>query len=1555
LASPAAVLSILIQAEGFAETNRKLRNIQDSAERTSKSTDTLSKRFKDLDGEVTKFNRNFTATGNAIKLVKFPALIAGAGAAAQAIGALAAGGVALGSALAPLVGLGAAAAAGLTAAAQGAGTFALATAGIADALKEQIGLHTKLGPVAASSAKAEEAGAKAVKAAQEGVRTAKEGVRQATQGVQDAVRGETVAHEGLVTALKNAREAQAALTTARFEAKRSLEDQRSALVDAMLSESSATLALRDARRALADLTSGPSLAALATAHETVTDAVRGQQHAVLALADAQAALDALLKGPTLLDAADAHDAVTDAIRGEERARLDLIDAQKKANAVLNDPKSTEDQKARARLELADAQNAVGDAARATARAQERLKALESPPLERDLAKARLAVADAENAVGDAATGTTQAREALAQLEAGPGADEIAKARLAVKAAEVGVSEAIRTRQRAQQDLNKAEKAGIAGSPQVVSAQQAIADANKGVVEAQRGVADAARATADAQRNLAEAQRGVVTATQAVADAQKSAGTSADGAAAKMGNLSAKFDALPPAAQAFVRVLLSLKPKLDALRATASAGLLPGAAKGLLDASKNFGVVNKIVDLTARAMGRLAERAGALVGSSGFGKDLETVGRRNVTIIEHVGNAAITLADALRHVVVAAGPLTLWLARLSEKGADWILAQVKAGRESGKLAAFLERTRAVMTTLGRSAFNLAAGLLNIGHAATPLGNDLLDKFEKLTKRFREWTDSASGRNQIAAYFQNAKGPLLETFGLIGDIAGALLRISTGKGATPLIAQLRTLVPIFEQVVTSTTAAFGPALIDALGNLLRLFGQIAGANGPLIQMVKLIGLIAGGLADLLGSTPALRSMTTSFIGLYGAAKALAFVFGPLVAGAKLFEAALIGQATAATVAKTATLGERAALVATAVAMYAARAATIAMTVATVALDTALAVLTSPITLVIAALALLAAGIIYAYRHSETFRKIVNAMWATLKVVAAWMITAGVAAFNAVATAAKVAWGIVKTVTTTVWGGIRTFLTGLWSGLQTSATAVFTAIRTVVGVEFGAIKAIASTVWSAVRAAILTPIREARDALGGKDGIWAQIRGTAEAAWGKLKSGVANFAGDVKDGVIKAFEGAVNTVIDFVQKIIDVVWLIPGLGKKPKIGHIGGGGGGGGGSKSDPRPHKRAKGGMVPGSGYGDKVPLHIAGKLAAMVEPGELVSVANRNATAALMGVNSAIPRFNTGGILNTQEMSDLWRSKGGNSSIADTMGVIGLVESGGKPWAHNPSGASGLWQILGQLVPGNIFNPGVNALNAIAKYKAAGLRPWDASKSKWEPLIGKKVGPNPLDLIGKLPGVGGLPDWLKGTGKYVLDKVGAWIKDNVVKAVTGGGGPIESGPNGVGTFEGVPMANWVIGSLKYGRRHGAFGNPTSGYRPGFDPHTATGSSEHQGTRYPHGAVDFGGYHDARALAEKLSYVHATAGYKYPLLAPKGFVDDGHASGTGHMRGGVLPFLGSYHTGGVAPREGIAHVAAGERMTPAGRGGPLVNIEHAEFKSGTDINSFAARIGFKIATA
>jgi TP901 family phage tail tape measure protein len=58
----------------------------------------------------------------------------------------------------------------------------------------------------------------------------------------------------------------------------------------------------------------------------------------------------------------------------------------------------------------------------------------------------------------------------------------------------------------------------------------------------------------------------------------------------------------------------------------------------------------------------------------------------------------------------------------------------------------------------------------------------------------------------------------------------------------------------------------------------------------------------------------------------------------------------------------------------------------------------------------------------------------------------------------------------------------------------------------------------------------------------------------------------------------------------------------------------------------------GAIVPGNTVGDSVPLFMGNRHVAMVEPGELVSVANKKATAALMKVNSAVPRFAGGGVI-----------------------------------------------------------------------------------------------------------------------------------------------------------------------------------------------------------------------------------------------------------------------------------------------------------------------------------
>jgi hypothetical protein len=86
-----------------------------------------------------------------------------------------------------------------------------------------------------------------------------------------------------------------------------------------------------------------------------------------------------------------------------------------------------------------------------------------------------------------------------------------------------------------------------------------------------------------------------------------------------------------------------------------------------------------------------------------------------------------------------------------------------------------------------------------------------------------------------------------------------------------------------------------------------------------------------------------------------------------------------------------------------------------------------------------------------------------------------------------------------------------------------------------------------------------------------------------------------------------------------------------------------------------------------------------------------------------------------GTVNAEQLAALWLAAGGSVADAPTAVAIALAESHGQINAHNPSGASGLWQILGAPsgVSGNVYDPATNARMAVAKYKQAGnsWSPW----------------------------------------------------------------------------------------------------------------------------------------------------------------------------------------------------------------------------------------------------
>jgi lysozyme-like protein len=87
---------------------------------------------------------------------------------------------------------------------------------------------------------------------------------------------------------------------------------------------------------------------------------------------------------------------------------------------------------------------------------------------------------------------------------------------------------------------------------------------------------------------------------------------------------------------------------------------------------------------------------------------------------------------------------------------------------------------------------------------------------------------------------------------------------------------------------------------------------------------------------------------------------------------------------------------------------------------------------------------------------------------------------------------------------------------------------------------------------------------------------------------------------------------------------------------------------------------------------------------------------------------------TGTLYSYAGLEGLWVNAGGPKAYAPIMAAIATAESGGCSTAYNPSGATGLWQILGAVDPADqprLTDPAVNAKEAVLKFRDQGLGAW----------------------------------------------------------------------------------------------------------------------------------------------------------------------------------------------------------------------------------------------------
>lgn len=419
----------------------------------------------------------------------------------------------------------------------------------------------------------------------------------------------------------------------------------------------------------------------------------------------------------------------------------------------------------------------------------------------------------------------------------------------------------------------------------------------------------------------------------------------------VGGLNAQMDpkklaALTPEAQRFARTLDALKGPLRVLQRGVQGALFGPLTAGLRAARPLLGALRGPLTGTAGALGQVGRRLGVLVGSRGFLSDLRgqaTFTNRQIPVL---GGAALRLANALRHVMVAARPLTAWMIRLAASWAAGVGSAARAGRQTGTLARFFEQTRRVLSRVLSIAGSLGVALWNVLRAGRGLGGDLLRSLDRSAAAFRSWTASARGRNAIVQFFRNARQPIYETAKLVRDVVGAFLRIGNRSSVGPLIAQLRGIVPVLERVVSNTTAAFGPTMIAAIIAFAKAFEPLAGTSGPLVLYVKILTDLAKALLWLEQHIPGFSAALTTMVGAFAVYRVT------------------VGLAAIAT-----------------------KAWTIASTVAAVATrGLALALLflaySNPFTLIAIAIAAVIAALVIAYLKIGWFRRAVNAAFGFIK---------------------------------------------------------------------------------------------------------------------------------------------------------------------------------------------------------------------------------------------------------------------------------------------------------------------------------------------------------------------------------------------------------------------------------------------------------------------------------------------------------------------------------------------------------------------------------------------
>jgi hypothetical protein len=482
-----------------------------------------------------------------------------------------------------------------------------------------------------------------------------------------------------------------------------------------------------------------------------------------------------------------------AARSERNARESLAEALQAAD----------DQQTASARNLISAHRQLADAQDSSRRAQINLTKAREDAV-RNLRDLKNSVEELALQEDRSALSVEQAKQRLQEILRDPNATDLEKrdAELAVKEAMAALRDTKQQAEDTRKEYAKAQKQGVEHSDAVVQAKKDEVEAIQSVKEAQQGVADAvkqasraqvqaARSIRDAQENLAEAiqsrsqqQRdaaeAVAQAQQGLSDAyanQKEAALTAFNATEK---LRQAMQDLSPEGQAFVRLLLKLKPVLDGIRHSAEKGLFPGLGKALETFAQLAPIISPAVQKMGESIARAAQKIADLTKTPLFRGQLTRILDSSVKIMDKVGVIIANLVTILMNVADAARPFTEWLADTAVQWTEQWKAMTSGQKNQKKMTAFFEESKAVLKVVAGLIWDFAKAIYGIGKASKGVGKDFLTSLSNAARDFSNFVNSKEGQDKIRKWFEDMAPIAKDIADAVVLLAKAMIDIANDPG-------------------------------------------------------------------------------------------------------------------------------------------------------------------------------------------------------------------------------------------------------------------------------------------------------------------------------------------------------------------------------------------------------------------------------------------------------------------------------------------------------------------------------------------------------------------------------------------------------------------------------------------------------------------------------------------------------------------------------------------------------------------------------------------------------